>query len=395
LGIAATPAVLRTAQEMGAGSAVVITASHNAAKYNGWKGTLGADKPVGDQVDAISERYWAQVDSGLTLPLTADSVRYRPDLTELYKKDVVADIERSFGERPLKGKRIVVDGANGAASKVTPDVLRRLGATVEEFACDGSGPINKGCGATDLSGAQEFLRQRPGLVENANFIGVVANDGDGDRMVGLGVESENGRLNFEGLVLDGNRIIELFAQGQPGTVGTHYTNDAVITRLCEQDIKFDFCENGDVNVTAALRKWQANGHNWTRGGEASGHNVDTPWLSSGDGVRNAAWVASYAAVHNTNFAELCRNMSLWPQIQQEVKYDRGIDAGSVLSSLAVKETIEQAKQQLQLVGGRTLTRRSGTEPVFRVMGVGRELSQVETAVSGIVTAIQSELVRAA
>jgi len=391
--VAPTPAVLKTAQELGAGAAVVISASHNKHTDNGWKGTLGADKPVGEQITAISDRYWEEVDSGRIFSLAVDSATWRPGLTERYMSHVVSDIERTFGERPLDGKLLVVDAANGAAMNVTPSVLRRLGATIEEFACDGNGYINDGCGATDLNGVQDFLRRRSELVKDPNFIGVVANDGDADRMMGLGAVMKNDELNFDDLVLDGNRVIELLAQGQPGIVGTDYTNDALVARLKEQGIKFEFCRNGDVNVTGALLRRQANGENWTRGGEISGHHVDTTWLSSGDGVRMAAWVAAYAAVNGTNFAEIGRSMPLWPEKQTKIELVPGMDGQELLGKLSVLHAIEEAKSHLSL--GRTHIRPSGTEPVIRVWAVDPEATRVERVATLVSAAIHGEVARAA
>ncbi len=391
LGVAPTPAILKIAQALNAGSAVGITASHNPAEYNGWKGTLGEHKPVGPQVKAISDRYWRAVDSGLVVPVDAGAdVKEIPGLLEDYKRAVVLDVQAEFGERPLEGKIFVVDTANGAAMNVTPDVLRRLGATVEEFACDGSSLINEGCGAADLEGVKNFLRSRPDLVLNPNFVGALANDGDADRMIGLGATIlPDGQMVFE--EMEGNRVMELQAQGQPGIIGTDYTNDAMIARLQSQGIGFEFCENGDANVTAALRAKQAAGQDWTRGGEFTGHHIDLKWLSSGDGVRMAAWLASYAAKKNTNFFVLAESMPLWPESMIKVKLPKGANPKEIMQRTGVVRAIEEARIALDGIG-RTHVRPSGTEPLIRSWVVGQDRELVDITNTRIATAIKGALV---
>jgi phosphoglucosamine mutase len=384
LGVAPTPAILKTAQNLNAASAVSLTASHNPAKDNGWKGTLGSDKPVGPQVKDIDNRYWSIVEGGLAIPTQAPNIPERPDLLENYKQAVVRNIEEEFGERPLEGKLLVVDAANGAAMNITPDVLRRLGATIEEFACDGLGLINKATGANDLSGLKKFLESRPDIVQNPNFVGAVANDGDADRMIGLGARVlPNGQMVFE--EMEGNRVMELQAQGQPGIVGTDYTNDALIERLRAAGIGFEFCENGDANVTAALRKKQAEGQNWSRGGEFTGHHIDLNWLSSGDGVRMAAWLAAYAATKGT-FFELAQAMPLWPQVSEKIEVPK-TEAERLLILQAVADVIADARQELAATGGRNITRPSGTEPIIRVWSCAPDERLAKAATQKIAAAI--------
>jgi phosphoglucosamine mutase len=384
LGVAPTPAVLKVAQVLEAGSAVAVTASHNPPKYNGWKGTLGENKPSDTENAAISRRYWTGVDgsAGRTIDLeTADGVPEVPGMVELYKTLVVQSIEAEFDQRrPLEGKIFVVDGANGAAMKVTPAVLRELGATVHEFACDGSGPINQGCGAADLDGMKQYLKDHPEIVSDPNFVGALANDGDGDRMIGLGAKVLTDG-NVEVSEMEGNRVMELLAEGEPGIVGTTYTNDAMVKRLRERGIGFEFCDNGDTNVTAALRAKQAQGQNWRRGGEFTGHHIDTDWLSSGDGVRMAAWLAAYAATHGKSFAELADSMPLWHE--KMAKVNLGRNNTDEMGRADVGDVIERAKARIANLG-RFVVRASGTERgIYRVWGVGEDQGLVDDLVTEI------------
>src|ERR1044072_8199555 len=197
LHVAPTPMAQQVAESVGAMATVVLTASHNPASDNGWKGMLGNRKPSKEEVRAISDIFWnrwEQNGNGLTVPAASPNGVYETNRAyrEWYRRKVVQDVRNQFGhERPLDGKKIVYDGAFGAAKDVTPNVLRDLGATVEEFSC-GDGVINEKCGAADLEGLRSFLSARPELLADPNFLGAVANDGDADRMMGVGVIHRNG-----------------------------------------------------------------------------------------------------------------------------------------------------------------------------------------------------------
>jgi phosphoglucosamine mutase len=360
----------------------MVSASHNHHGDNGLKITYRGDKPTDDKVRGVSDSYWRLIDNGLAIPLEANLPRERPGILEVYKSEVVDSIKEKFDrERPLAGKIFVVDAANGAAMNVAPDILRHLGAEVEEFACDGSSYINGGCGATDLKGVKNFLWQRPELVKDPRFMGAITHDGDADRMIALGAHfSEDDEMKFE--EIDGNRMMWLLAEGQPGIVGTVYTNDALVEHLVKQDVGFEFCPNGDTNVTAKLREM-----GWTRGGEFSGHLVDLNWLSSGDGVRMGAWLATYASTKGTTFAELAKNMPLWPEEMAKVKFKPG--ASNPLEHPEVQDTIAAYEQQLKGIG-RLIVRTSGTEPVVRVWGVGKEEPKVTASVNAIADLIKTK-----
>lgn len=382
LGCAPTPMTLKLADMYGASAAVSITASHNEHPDNGWKGTYGSDKPIGDQVTTLSDRYWEQHRSGLHIPLNTGDYTEAPEFRDAYVAELVGDIRKQFNEKPLAGKIFVIDAANGAAMSASPEVFRQLGAEVVEFACDGNGEINEGCGATDLEGAKAFLRDRPELVANKNFMGVIAHDGDADRVIALGASMEGNEIVFS--TLEGNRFMELYATGEPGIIGTDYTNDGMINRLRSRGTGFEFCENGDVNVTAALRAKQAEGLGWQRGGEFTGHHVDLSWLSSGDGIRMAAWVAAYAVQHDTDFNQLAAAMPLWPEVMMKIKLQDSTGA-IALAHEAVVESATIARQRVEATGGRILLRPSGTErKVGRAWGVGPDRIVIEQSLRQIV-----------
>lgn len=388
LDVAPTPATQKVAKELGAMATVVVTASHNPKEDNGWKGMLGSRKPSKDVVVDISDRYWRHVDEGLEIDVAqTEGVLRKPELLEWYKNEVVSDIERQFGKKPLSGKLFVIDGAYGAAQKVTPDILRRLGADIEEFCCDGSGFINDGCGAANLSGVKQFLASRPDITGNPNFVGALANDGDADRLMGVAVlPGDEGEVRT--VAIDGNHLMEAIAQGQPGIVGTEYTNTAFVRRLEAKSIDFEYCANGDMFVTEALRKKQADGEDWTRGGEFSGHIVMTDWLSSGDGVRMAAWFAAYAVTNDKTFADIYNEGPMWAETMDKVKF-AGSGKDAIKEDPDVQDALAKAEAELG-ENGRIILRPSGTEPVVRVWGEGLDGLQIERIVRELTDVVRSK-----
>lgn len=379
IGVAPTPTAQKRAQHREADGTIVLSASHNPGTDAGWKGMIGSNKPYGDEVKRIDTVFWDLADKGVAESFDMRNARtFGTDHDEIdrYIAMVGEDIQQSFGERPLEGKLVAVDAARGAAGAVTPRVLELLGATVEQFACDTEGDINDGCGATHLEGLQNFLRERPGLIRDPRFLGAVANDGDADRVMGVGVDFHNGNPTFH--TLDGNTALELMAEGQEGVVGTVYTNDATVRRIKETDTDFEFCPNGDVHVTRALQK-----NGWQRGAEFSGHLVDRSWLASGDGVRMAALLLSLTAQKGTNFAELRRSKPLYPELMQSIRLPRGTEF-----KIAWIEEVLQSGAADKAHDFRHVTRASGTEPLVRVWGVGSDQYYVDWRVNGIVRAVR-------
>jgi phosphoglucosamine mutase len=385
LDIAPTPAAQKIASEVGAMATVVITASHNPAKDNGWKGMPGHDKPAKDVVQAVSDRYWHQVDNGLVIPHDkVGEVSKRPDLLEGYSREVVASIAREFGDKPLGGRLFVVDGAYGAAQKITPDIFRQLGAEVAEFCCDGQGVINDNCGAADLRGLKRFLSQHSEITGDPRFVGAVANDGDADRVMGIGMNTQG-----EPVEINGNHMMRALAEGQPGIVGTEYTNSALVKHLEEQNVGFADCPNGDVYVTEALRKKQNQSRPWRRGGEFTGHLVDMDWLPSGDGVRMAAWYASYVVSKGWDFGQAHDDLPLWAETMRKISLG-GADQHAVVGSPEVADALAKARSRLG-DDGRIVFRPSGTEPVVRVWGESPDAQRIDGVVDVLSSAVQSRI----
>lgn len=358
-GVLPTPGAQKIAQNVGALATVVITASHNPWTDNGWKGMLGNRKLSAKQNAEISRLYCQQVESGLTIPLDLSdkTPNEERDWREWYTSEVVSDITNEFGDSPLDKRLFVIDGAFGASKAITPEVFRRLGARVREFSCD-DGLINEGCGAAHLEGLKFFLKIHPEITDDPDFIGALANDGDADRVMGVGKDKHGNLVN-----IDGNHFMEILAMNppQPGIVGTIYTNSGMVGRLKEKNVDFEYCQNGDSHVTSLLLDKQANGESWRRGGEFTGHLIDTDWLDSGDGVRTAAWSAAYAAKANKTFGNIYDEMPLWPEVMQKISLPERISIS--IDELGVVQT---AITKVRASGGRPVVRASGTEPLVRI-----------------------------
>lgn len=358
LGVMPTPGTFKVARHFKT-LAVMITASHNPYTDNGWKAAIAGDKLTTGQANKVSDIYWDNLQK-THKPKSAGQVIDKHELSGWYINEVVKDIEREFSAQPLAGKVFVVDGANGATMNYTPVILEQLGAKVYRFACDGVGKINQDCGAANLNGVKDYLKSHSEITSDPNFIGAIACDGDGDRMMGIGILGNN---NF--VEINGNHVFLALAKGQPGIVGTLYTNSGLVEALNQMGVEFEQCANGDTAVTAALVARQARGDNWTRGGEFTGHHVDTAWLSSGDGVRMAAWFASYVSRQGKTFADIHKELPLWPEAKTTVIINP--NAPKIEENATIQQQIKSVKDSLG-DKGRIVVRTSGTEPVVRIWG---------------------------
>ena len=372
---APTPVIAKIAQNYGA-SAIAITASHNPDGHNGFKlfqtGGIKANRETLDSVEYL----FSQLKENDNLSNYRGKVRLMPHLKDEYFGDIIS----TFGwEDSFEGKTIVVDAANGAAHELAPRIYRELGANVIEFACDPNQPINKGCGAANLSGVTEFLRDNPELTNDPNFLAAIAHDGDADRVMAL---------DRFGRILNGNHWMWQLAIDEPGIVGTKYTNGATRQAIIDSGTKFYECENGDSNVTQKLNELNSRRTSeiFRRGGEFTGHLIDLDHLSSGDGIYMAAWLAARSAQSGLSFEAMHENLPLWPERLENIHVD-GIDPNALLDNEHVQEVLVEAKKIANI-----LPRASGTEPVIRVWAEAKELERVNFAVNSLVKAIRSQLV---
>jgi len=380
LGVAPTPAIAWVARERRA-AAIAVTASHNPAKDNGFKAfDVGGVKLEREVLDEIETRYWQTVEDGQHSPAgRSGRVLDQRNITDLYLSHLVNQLG---GEGTLDGKLVVIDGANGATHNMTPQLFQALGATVVEFACGLDSPINQGVGAAHLEGLQAFLQQNPELTKEPGFIGAFANDGDGDRVMGV---------DRYGRIADGNHWMDMLADNrQKGIVGTLYTNTGLREQVTGRGVDFHPCDNGDSYVTAKLHALTAeHGAGYTRGGEFTGHLIDTEHLPSGDGLYMAGRMVVNLANRGLTLADTYDSLQLWPERM------RGIDVtGYNGKAIAASEQVQTTKTALEETHGedaRIVLRASGTEPKVRAWVEARQAAIADMIANQLEAAVRSAL----
>ena len=346
LGPLPTPGVAYLTRSQRASLGVVISASHNPFDDNGIKFFSAQGSKLGDdwerEVEAVLEQppVWAaSAELGKTRRLDDAAGRY----VEFCKSTFAADLT-------LKGLKIAVDAAHGAAYQIAPAVFHELGAEVVRIGCAPDGlNINREVGATHPQALVELVRQ------NGADYGV-ALDGDADR---LQMVDGQGRL-FNGDELLYLMVCERLERGEavPGAVGTLMTNLAVELALKQRGVGFVRAKVGDRYVLEELER-----RKWLLGGESSGHLLALDRHSTGDGLVSALQVLQACARSGRNLAELLAEVRLFPQTLINVRLAPGQDWQT---HTGLKAQREQAEAELG-DSGRILIRASGTEPVLRIM----------------------------
>jgi phosphoglucosamine mutase len=349
-----TPGVAYLTRALRLDLGLVISASHNAYPDNGVKFFSAKGEKLSDEwemaVEAALEEPPQWVDSAtLGKAKRLDDARGR--YIEFCKSTVDKDLS-------LRGLKVVIDAAHGAAYQVAPEVFHELGAEVIAIGCQPDGVnINAGFGATSPQALVAAV-----AAHGADY--GVALDGDADR---LQLVDRNGRL-FNGDELLYAMVMDRLAQGQsvPGAVGTLMTNMAVEIALKDGGIELVRAKVGDRYV---LEEMAARG--WLLGGEGSGHLLALDKHTTGDGIVSALQVLQAAQRARASLADLLAGVTLFPQTLLNVR----------LSSLAHWQTntalaAETLAVEGELAGlGRVLIRASGTEPVLRVMVEARDAGQ--------------------
>ena len=363
-----TPAIAYLTRTFRAEAGIVISASHNPFDDNGIKffSTEGTKLP--DDVEAAIE---LEMEKTITCVPSA----------ELGRASRIVDaagryIEFCKGTFPselnLNGMKIVVDCANGATYHIAPNVLRELGAEVITIAAQPDGMnINKECGATDLR-----LLQKRVLDEQAQL--GIAYDGDGDRIM---------MVDHEGNQVDGDQILYIVAreklrQGKlrGGVVGTLMSNMGLELALKQLGIPFARATVGDRYV---LEKLQEKG--WQLGAENSGHVILLDKTTTGDGIVAGLQVLTAMVRNHMSLHDLCSGMKLLPQILVNVSFSGEADPLLAESVIQASEAVEK-----ELAGrGRVLLRKSGTEPLIRVMVEGEDRQQVTLLANRIADAVKA------
>jgi len=341
-----TPGVAYLTRALRLDLGVVISASHNPFADNGIKFFSARGEKLPDDweaaVEAALEEPPRWVDAaGLGRARRLEDARGR--YIEFCKSTVGSELS-------LKGLKLVVDAAHGAAYHVAPEVFHELGADVVAMGCSPDGiNINQEVGATAPAALVQRVRD-----EAADY--GIALDGDADRL--LMVDAQ-GRL-YNGDELLYVMVADRLAQGQavPGVVGTLMTNMAVELALRQRDIPLVRAKVGDRYVLEELSE-----RGWRLGGEGSGHLLVLDRHTTGDGIVSALQVMQALQHARSSLADLLREVVLFPQTLLNVRLAEGVDwrRNAGLAAAQDEVTRELGDQ------GRVLIRASGTEPVLRVM----------------------------
>lgn len=356
LGPLPTPGVAYLTRAQRASLGVVISASHNPFADNGIKFFSAQGTKLSDAweqaVEAALEEPPVWVDSanlGKTRRLDDAAGRY----IEFCKSTFAHDLT-------LKGLKVVVDAAHGAAYHIAPKVFHELGAEVVAIGCSPDGlNINHEVGATHPEALVRAVK-----ANHADF--GVALDGDADR---LQIVDDQGRL------YNGDELLYLMADDRlardevlPGVVGTLMTNMAVEVALTRRGVQFVRAKVGDRYVLEELEK-----HHWILGGEGSGHLLALDKHTTGDGLVSALQVLQTCVRSGRTMADLLKDVTLFPQTLVNVRLRPGQDWQA---NTRMQEETEKVRAELGQ-SGRVLIRASGTEPLVRVMVEAQDAAQAQ------------------
>ncbi|WP_038346310.1 phosphoglucosamine mutase [Acinetobacter sp. A47] len=366
LGPLPTPAIAHLTRALHAHAGIVISASHNPYFDNGIKFFSSEGKKLPDALqDEINQELEKEIEIDDTAHL-GKSVRVK-DANGRYIEFCKSTFPYHFDLRNLK---IVVDCANGAAYSVGPSVFRELGAKVIPLFNEPDGlNINENCGSTHPEQLQNAV------VEHEADLGI-AFDGDADRVV---------MVDKHGHLVDGDHILYILAtqaKNKPaGVVGTVMSNMALELALQKANVGFVRAKVGDRYVLQALEE-----NNWVTGGEPSGHILTLDKSTTGDAIIAALQVLTVMVEQGKALHELVAGFELFPQVLVNVRLQHMIDPYAIPALVA---EFEKAEQQLK-GRGRLLIRKSGTEPVIRVMVEGDQQEEVQALANHLADAVRAQ-----
>lgn len=367
LGPVPTPAVAYLTRAQRASLGVVISASHNPFADNGIKFFSAQGTKLPDAWETMVEAALEEA------PVWADSAslgktRRMTDAAGRYIEFCKSTCSHIF---TLKGLKIVVDGAHGAAYQIAPEVFHELGAEVVKIGCEPDGlNINHGVGATHPEALVAAVKEH-----KADY--GIALDGDADRLL---------MVDAEGRLFNGDELLYLLVADRisrnidvPGVVGTLMTNMAVELAFNAQGVKFVRARVGDRYV---LEELERNG--WVLGGEGSGHLLVLDRHTTGDGLVSALQVLHACVGSGKTMSQLLAEVTLFPQTLINVRLRSGADWRT---NLVLNQEVETVERELG-AQGRVLIRASGTEALLRVMVEARDATQAQACAQRLVTAAQ-------
>ena len=364
-----TPAVAYLTRALRLQAGIVISASHNPFEDNGIKFFSGSGTKLPDETEHAIE---AELDHPMQTNASENLGKARriDDAAGRY----IEFCKSTFPcEMNLRGLKIVVDSAHGAAYHIARHVFHELGAEIVAIGAEPDGRnINAGYGATKPANLQATV------VKHKADLGI-ALDGDGDRLI---MTDNTGKL------YDGDQLLYVIARHrqaqsklQGGVIGTLMTNLAFEHAMQKLDIPFQRARVGDRYVMELLQQ-----NNWQLGGENSGHIICLDKHSTGDGIISALQVLHALRATNQTLAQATQDLAMYPQVLINV---RVVDAKACLADAKVGAAVKEAEAELD-GKGRVLLRPSGTEPLLRVMVEGEDGALVKQCAEKI-----AETVRAA
>jgi len=342
LGPLPSPAISHYVRESEANFGVVISASHNSYEYNGIK----IINQNGEKIEQLLENTIESRLNESPVTKTANMIgkAYRSgDSRDKYKEL----LQKVFNDstQPLNGLKIVVDTSNGAAYKIAPQVLLELGAEVIPIACSPNGyNINKNCGST-------YPDTIKNTVQATNADLGIALDGDADRIL---------LVDEQGQLLDGDKILYILttvnidnSSFNSKVVGTVMTNSGLEKSLKKKNIELLRSDVGDKNVYKMMKSSGS-----IIGGETSGHIINLEYLPTGDGLLTALIIIKASLDKKSPISELTKGLTLVKQ------HNINIDIQNVDTE---KIKTLQDKMSTLIENGRVIIRKSGTEPLLRIL----------------------------
>ncbi|MCK1795472.1 phosphoglucosamine mutase [Streptomyces sp. XM4193] len=374
VGVLPTPAVAYLTGSLGADLGVMLSASHNPMPDNGIKFFARGGHKLADELEDRIEAVYREHSTGepWKRPIGAGVGRVRT-----YDEGFDSYVAHLLGVLPnrLDGLKVVIDGAHGAAARVSPEAFARAGAEVVTIAAAPDGlNINDGCGSTHLEGL------RAAVVEHGADLGV-AHDGDADRCLAV---------DADGAEIDGDQILAVLAVGMK-EAGTLRNDTVVATVMSNLGFKLAMEAAGlqllqtAVGDRYVLEELKRGGH--SLGGEQSGHVIVLDHATTGDGTLTGLMLAARVAATRKPLAELVTVMERLPQVLINVPE---VDRTRVTSSAELAAAVVEAERELGATG-RVLLRPSGTEPLVRVMVEAADLEQARAVAQRLADVVKSSL----
>ena len=342
LGPLPSPAIAIYTKETDANFGIIISASHNSYEYNGIKIINSNGEKIDSQLENEIEKKL------LDEPITKTSENIGKATRSADSRDMYESfLTNVFNhKRTLTNFKLVLDCSNGAAYKVAPSILSKLGAEIIPIACSPNGfNINKNCGSTN---PENIMNTVKALKADLG----IALDGDADRILLI---DENGKC------LNGDQILYMLAminKDKPNfnskVVGTILTNSGLESSLNDQNIRLYRSDVGDKNVLDMMKKTGS-----IIGGETSGHIINSEYSPTGDGLLTALLILKDMVENNRKTEDLLSGLSLLHQFNENINIE-----GRSISESLIHEINNKASKMLEK--GRVIIRVSGTEPIIRV-----------------------------